>query len=239
MGKTESIIFGTSIKLSRVDKFEVECDGKVINPTSSVKYLGVTLDQTLNGESCANSVIRKASGRLSFLYRHGHLLNMKTRKTLCTALIQCHFDYCCSSWFSALSVQLKNKLQVMQNKMVRFILDLEPRSHIGSRELNQLGMLPVEARVKQLKLNHVFKIFHNTAPSYMSHNFKKVSEQHFYSTRGSATNFVVPKIRGQENNSFFKTGIQEWNSLTTKIKALKTKSQFKAAVKSFLSPKLS
>ena len=59
----------------------------------------------------ATSVIRKVCGRLCFLYRQGHFLNERSRRTLCTALLQCHFDYCCSSWFSSLSTKLKNKLQ--------------------------------------------------------------------------------------------------------------------------------
>ena len=45
----------------------------------------------------------------------------------------------------------------MQNKIIRFILKLEPRSHIGREEFEKLGMLKVEDRIKQLKLNHVSK----------------------------------------------------------------------------------
>ena len=74
---------------------------------------------------------------------------------------------CCSLRFSSPSTKLKNKLQVMQNKMVRFILKLGPRSHLGDEELKRAGMLKVEDRVKQLKLNHVFKIFNEVAPEYL------------------------------------------------------------------------
>ena len=144
LGKTESILFGTKIRLSSAEKFEVTCDGKIINPTNSVKYLGITLDEDLSSESVATSVIRKVCGRLCFLYRQGHFLNERSRRTLCTAPLQCHFDYCCSSWFASLSTKLKNKLQVMQNKMVRFILKLGPRSHTGDEELKTVGMLKVE-----------------------------------------------------------------------------------------------
>ena len=236
LGKTESILFGSKIRLSRVDKFEVSCDGKVINPTNSVKYLGITLDEDLSGESVANSVIKKVCSRLSFLYRQGHFLNERTRKTLCTALIQCHFDYCCSSWFSSLPVKLKKKLQVMQNKMIRFILKLEPRSHIGVEQFKKLGMLKVEDRVKQLKLNHVFNIYNDIAPEYLNSHFVKFCQTHNYYTRGSATNFLVPKAKGQKCNTFFFTGVQEWNSLPIDVKKSKTHSQFKKAVKShFLS----
>ena len=236
LGKTESILFGSQHKLSRVDKFEVSCDGKIINPTNSVKYLGISLDENLKGESIAKSVVKKASGRLSFLYRQGHFLNQRTRQTLCTALIQCHFDYCCSSWFSSLSAKWKHKLQVMQNKIIRFILKLEPRSHIGREEFEKLGMLKVEDRIKQLKLNHVFKIYHDEAPEYLISHFRKFSNIHRYSTRGSSTNFILPKVKGQACNSFFFTGIKEWNLLPNHVKTSKTHVQFKKAVKShFLS----
>ena len=59
LGKTESILFGTKIRLSRAEKNEVTCDGKIINPINSVKYLGITLDENLSSESVATSVIRR------------------------------------------------------------------------------------------------------------------------------------------------------------------------------------
>ena len=53
----------------------------------------------------------------------------------------------------------------MQNKTIHFILKLEPRSHIGREEFEKVGLLKVEIRIKQLKLNHVFKIYYDEAPS--------------------------------------------------------------------------
>ena len=55
----------------------------------------------------------------------------------------------------------------MQNKMARFILSKEPRSHIGHTEFDKLAMLKVSDGVNQLKLNHVFKIYHDFAPDYL------------------------------------------------------------------------
>ena len=80
----------------------------------------------------------------------------------------------------------------MQNKMVRFILKLGPRSHIGDEELKVVGMLRVEDRVRQLKLNHVFKIYNEVAPEYLDSHFTKLIYTHRYNTRGSTTNFLVP-----------------------------------------------
>ena len=109
--------------------------------------------------------------------------------------------------YSSLSAKWKHKLQVMQNKIIRFILKFQPRSHIGREKFEKLGMLKVEDRIKQLKLNHVFKIYHDEAPEYLISHFRKFSNIHRYSTRGSSTNFILPKVKGQAYNLFFFTGI--------------------------------
>ena len=46
----------------------------------------------------------------------------------------------------------------MQNKIMRFILNLKSRASIRNKELSKAGFLNVKDRVKQLKMNHVFKI---------------------------------------------------------------------------------
>ena len=60
--------------------------------------------------------------------------------------------------------RINKKLQVMQNKMIKFISDLNSRAHIGNQELAKAGYLSVPDRVKQLKLGHVFKIRNGTSP---------------------------------------------------------------------------
>ena len=188
MGKTECIIFGSKRKLRKINNFSVECNGHTIKAQRSVKYLGLTLDDQLTGEAIVNSIVQKVNGRLNFLYTPCNFLEEKLRKSICSALIQCHIDYACSSWYSGLNKQLKKKIQICQNKTVRFIKNLGPRSHIGFLELNSLNMLNVDFRVKQLRLSHVNKIFNGTGPSYLSEQFIKVSDVHF--TRGSTENFT-------------------------------------------------
>ena len=47
----------------------------------------------------------------------------------------------------------------MNNKVVRFILNMGPRTHIGQRELDRVGLLSVKDKVIQMKMNHVYKFF--------------------------------------------------------------------------------
>ena len=60
-----------------------------------------------------------------------------------------------------------------------------PRTHIGQRELDRVGLLSVKDRVIQMKMNHVYKIFHGTAPDYLNAHFTRVTSVHSYSTRGT------------------------------------------------------
>ena len=165
-------------------------------------------------------------------------MDKKSRKSLCSALIQCHLDYSCPSWYAGLNNTLKKKLQVSQNKVVRFIKKLGPRSHIGYSELDSLGFLKIENKVKQLRLNNVFKIFNGTCPSCLLEHFRKVSDFHMYNTRGSSENFVVPHVFGHASTTFFFNGIKDWNSLPSDIKRVETFNRFKTSVKSFLNSKM-
>ena len=137
-----------------------------------MKYLGLTLDDQLTGEAIVYSIYQKVNGRLKFLYRQCNGLEENFRASMCSALNHCHIDYACSSWYLSLNKQLKKKLQICQNTIVRFIENLGPRSHIGFLKLNSLNRLTlnVDFRVKQLRLSHVHKISNGTGLSYFCLN---------------------------------------------------------------------
>ena len=183
LGKTESILFGSVQRLKKHGNLDINCNGQTIESKSSVKYLGATIDQSLSFESMARSVIKKSNARLKFLYRKSEFLTLFTKKLLVTSLVQCHFDYASSTWFNSLTQELKHKLQVTQNKLIRFVLNLNPTSHIGIEHFSRLNWLPVSSRVNQITLCHVYKINSNIAPSYLSEHFTPINTVHDYPTR--------------------------------------------------------
>ena len=148
------------------------------------------------------------------------------------SLIQCHFDYTCSIWYFGISQNLKNRLQVTQNKIIRFIFRLDPRSHINKEYFLQLGWLPVEKRVEQIILNHVFKIHSSSAPFYLNENFMLASTVHSHNTRFSKGScFSIPKVKGFGKKSFSYMGCSLWNSLPIVIKDSPSLQTFKVSVK--------
>ena len=133
------------------------------------------------------------------------------------------------------SQRLKQKLQITQNKMVRFILNLSPRSHVGHAELASLNYLNIENRVTFLRLCYVHKIFYERSPSYLRDHFIKTSQIHQYGTRGSLFNFGVPKIKSSAATTFYFSAIRDWNSLPDRIKGIETLQTFKRAIRGHLS----
>ena len=112
-------------------------------------------------------------GYIYFLYRKAQFLDCDTRRLLASALIQCHYEYSCGSWYPSLTMATKAaaKLQVSQNKLIRFTLKLPPRTHLTSTHFNTLGWLPIKYHVEQLKLNQIYRVLDNKAPDYLTRYF--------------------------------------------------------------------
>ncbi len=114
--------------------------------------------------------------------------------------------------------------------MVRFILDLGPRTHISTKHMSDLNILKIPGRVKQLRLNITHKIYYNQAPTYLQTNFNKRSDRG-HSTRGRDGNFVVPNVKGAEGSTFYFAAIKEWNKLPMELKTCENTASFKRGLK--------
>ena len=99
------------MKLSSCENLKDSCNEVNIEAKTSVKYLGASIDNCMSVDLMVLNIIQKASCKLKFLYRNAKFLNSNIKKLLVSALIQSHFDYGYTYWFSALSFNLKIKLQ--------------------------------------------------------------------------------------------------------------------------------
>ena len=192
--KTESILFGSCKKICNSPSLDIKCGDTKISSKKSVRYLGVDLEQTLNGKLILKNILKKENSRLKFLRRQGKCLNLASKRLLSSALIQCHMDYACSSWYHGLQKNLKHKLQILQNKTIRFVLDLTPRSHIGYSEFNRVNWLPVRFRVQQIVSTNMHRLIHGNAPLYLREGISMVHERHSYNTRNSILSLVLPRV---------------------------------------------
>ena len=127
-------------------------------------YLSYELDESLSGEAMALKVMNKINGMLKFLYRKNRYLKLYLKQLLRNALIQPHFNYACSAWYSNLNKKFKRKLQTVQNRSIRYCLKLYKRSHIGMKDFEKSNFRPVCERFNQCLCSNGFNIFNETFP---------------------------------------------------------------------------
>ena len=169
--KTKSILFSTKRKVKKGNILNIIYKNIEIKQYSKVSYLGCILDETLSGESMCLKVIEKINFKLRFLYRKNKYLTPTLRRMLCNAIIQPHFDYSCLTWYSNLTKALKNNIQVIQNKCIRFCLNLGNLDHIGTKEFEKIKWLNTRDRFIQCVCSAAFNFIIKNCPDYMSDIF--------------------------------------------------------------------
>ena len=118
---------------------------------------------------------------------------------------------------------LKNRLQNTQNKIIRFVLKTDQRSHIGSN-----GWLLVD----QIVLNHVFKIKSGKSADYMIEHFVPVTSVNSYGIRFRGNGcFSIPKVKYFGKKLFAYNGCILWNDRPNSIKEIEGIHNFKLTVK--------
>ena len=227
----KSVYYLAQNRLNKVSSLEIKYGELHIKQYHTVTYLGCLLDETLSGESMALKVINKINSRLRFLYRKNRFLSPPLRRLLCNSLIQPHFDYACSAWYPNLNKRLKSKLQIIQNKCIRFCLNLNNRAHTWQKQFKQINWLPVNDRFKQIISSMSFKFCNNTSPPYINDVFKPASQPNT-TTRASLLKLNQPLQRtnhGQNNISCIASII--CNNLPNSSKTIDKLNTYKPGIK--------
>ena len=161
-------------------------------------------------------------------------MSPQLRLLLYNALIQPHFNYASSVWYPSLNKKFKTKLQILQNKCIRFCLQLDNKAHVRKTEFKQINWLPVNYRFRQcLAAANVFKFFDDKCPLYIRDVFHKpcISQA---STRNSNMKLSQPFRRtknGQHYISFLAPSI--WNNLPNEAKRCTNLNMFKHKVREY------
>ena len=179
----------------------------------------------------ALQVIKKINTRLRFLYRKNRFLSQPLRRLLCNAIIQPHFDYGCSAWYPYLNKSLKKKLQTLQNKCIRFYLNLNNRDHIGLTEFRKINWLPINDCFEQCISSTTFKFFNNSSPEYINDVFIPAGHP-ITNTTASFLKLIQPLRNtnyGQKTLSYLAPNI--CNSLPVSLKATEGLNTYKHKMK--------
>ena len=87
---------------------------------------------------------------------------------MCYAIIQPQFDYTCYAWSTNLTQKLKKKFQVMQNKCIRFLLQLDKMSTVSHKEFKDLNWLQSLLGLNKVLFRSLFKFVNGSCPHYLN-----------------------------------------------------------------------
>ena len=187
----------------------------------------------MSREPMALKVINKINLRLRFLHRKNKFLTPALRRLLCNALIQPHFDYASSAWYPNLTQKMKNKIQITQNKCIRYCLQLDKMTHISKNEFETLNWLPVKDRFNQSINSIVFKYFTKQCPSYLNEVFELASPNNLR-TRNRYLKLICPFQKTNMGQSALSLiGPSIWNKTPEVLKKTNSINTFKHNLKKY------
>ena len=113
----------------------------------------------------AMKVCSQVTSKLMFLDKKSRFLSKDLKRLLRNAIIHSQFDYAGAAWYPNLNKKYKNKSHVLQNKCIRFCLQLDS---IGTERFDKINWLPIDQRFKQCLFTSAFKFFFEMCPQYMN-----------------------------------------------------------------------
>ena len=112
------MLIGSRQRLSQIDTEPIlSIASKSIKRVSSTKTLGVIVDECITWKDHIDKVAKKASKGIRMLRRSKDLLDKNTLKTIYSAFVLPHFDYCALVWDNC-SKTLKNDCKSFEIRQV-------------------------------------------------------------------------------------------------------------------------
>ncbi len=225
--KTKWSLLGTPQKLARSSNIQIYIEDEPLEHVDTYKYLGFWIDQHLKWNEHIDQMCKKISKRLGLFRRIRHCLPAGSAKMLYNALVLPLFDYG-NVIYNNSSAHLIKKLQTLQNRGARIILQCPFRTH-SKDMLKDLHWLSVKERAEFHDMCLVYKCLHGLTPNYLSHKFHEID--HVHNTRSITNNnlsLVKPHIH-QMKRTFQYRGAYSWNQLDTNIRNCSTLTGFRTA----------
>ena len=155
-------------------EINIQLDGHPICRVEHAKSLGLIIDDRLSWSNHIKELCRKISLAIGALRRIRSLISQSTAVQIYNALIQPHFDYCAPVW-DGLSSYLCEKLQKLQNRAARVILQANYEVY-SSLLLETLKWHQLSLRRRKQKAIMMFKSLNGLAPVYLHDLFRSIGQ---------------------------------------------------------------
>ena len=192
--KSKFLMIGSSQRLKSLEKTSLQICGEFLDKADCYKYLGVIINEALTWSDYVDYISTKVNQRLGILRRIKHLLPIQTRELYIKSMILPLFNYSDIVWGDKHSKNFMAKVQLLQNKAAKSILDKAKHSSV-TEAINELDWLVLSERRRQHRLSFLFKCMHGL----IDWEFKLIHlrDTHSYNARHKH-NFETPKSRCQK-----------------------------------------
>lgn len=231
--KSEAIQFSIGRGHSTVvDIATVNVSGAAIQPTASVKSLGVRLDRHLSFDQQIDSVCKSCYFHIRALRHVRESLPDDVAKTVACSIVSSRLDYCNALYYNMSSTNVA-KLQRVQNTLARVVLKLRKHDHV-SAALARLHWLPVEQRIAFKVATLTFKLRLHHQPDYLYELIQPYNPARELrsSNQGLLNSTVSRTVTG--SRAFRHSSVTVWNKLPQDIRNTQTIATFRRKLKTHL-----
>ena len=148
---------------------KIQISNEDIQIVSSVKSLGITIDNCLNFSEHISSICKSAANQLNALVRLKTFLGSNERKVLINSFVLSNFNYCPLVWSISRSTSLR-KIENLHKRALRFLLN----DYVSSYEqlLQKSSKASINLRNHRVLCTEVFKTMIDLNPTYMKEVFE-------------------------------------------------------------------
>ena len=199
--------------------------GEILQTANSEKLLGLHINSDLNWNTHVSKLCTALKQKLGLLRRIKCKTNSEKLQIIAEAIFQSKLRYGISVFtipkydFQEQTMDPNiTKLQVIQNDMLRLLVNKKRDSHTNMEKLrNELKMMSVNQLSCYHKAIEMFNLINNNSSASLHEEMIQVPKG--YSLRGLEDGTVIVPGRGKKNcNGFHYMGPKLWNSLPAHIR---------------------
>ena len=202
-----------------------------INKSSSIKFLGLTLDENLSWDQHINELSNKLKSLFHIFYNIRDFLNEKDIKMLYFTLVFSRIKYGIALYGQAAQTKVK-KIQVLQNQLLK-VLSKKDSDYPTEKLHKEFKILMVQDIKNHEILTFVHNYFNDNLPPVFDDYFNNFN--HCYNTRNRNTSF---QIRDHNTDlaalSVQIDGSKQWNNLNNDLKLIPKRKLFRKELKEYL-----
>ena len=204
------------------------CDWLQAKRVVKTKSLGLIIDDNLRWEEHIDYICPKTKWSISIISRTKGVIPTGSSIQLYKSLVEPYFRYGNTVW-GLCNDNLIDKLQLLQNRVVRIITDTSYDSADHPLLLTELGWLNKRQLIMFDLGIFMFKAKRGMTPQSVNSMFKNISYIHHYQTRGSLQDnyFRIPINKQTTKTAISYSGQKPWNDIPGSIKDSSSLETFK------------